>query len=163
MLRRLTKTPIKRRRERGLQLVETAIVMPVMILLLGSVAEFGRYFHMRSTMVRATMTGAVYMSDKPNTMAERLNASRMAACGQTADCNNATMLLYPGVTEANITTAVAGNVIIGQTVTVSTTGVTYQPVFGSRPVFSNGRVINPGSQWMSYPIRVQTSMRYAGS
>ncbi len=163
MLRRLTKTPIKRRRERGLQLVETAIAMPVMILLLGSVAEFGRYFHMRSTMLRATMTGAVYMSDKPNTASERLTASRMAACGQTAECTDSTRLLYPGVTDTNITVAVTGTVIAGQTVTVSTTNVVYQPVFGSKPVFVNGRVNNPGRQWLSYPINVRTAMRYAGS
>ena len=34
-----------RRDDRGLQLVEVALVIPIMLLLFGAVAEFGRYFY----------------------------------------------------------------------------------------------------------------------
>ena len=169
MLKRPTKTPSVRRRERGLQLVETAIVMPVLIMMLGGIAEFGRYFHMRSTMLRATMAGAIYMSDKQNTASEQLAASRMAACGQPTACT-AAQLLYPGVGELNMTVAITGNVITGQTVTVATANVIYQPVFYIiRPTYTTnarGQLVYAnlsGRSWLSRPINVNTAMRFAGS
>ena len=157
MLKRRKNQSVANRRERGLQLVEAAFVMPIMVVLLGSVAEFGRYFHMRSTMLRATMSGAVYMSDKSNTSSEQLAARRMAVCGQTTACS-AAQLLYPGVTDTNMTVAVTGDVITGQVVTVATSNVRYAPVFRlSRMAPSGSR------QWWNILITVQTRMRYSGS
>ena len=46
--------------ERGSQLVELAIALPVMIVLLGSVAEFGRFFYMYTTLTNAVRGGAPY-------------------------------------------------------------------------------------------------------
>ena len=145
-----------RRREYGLQLVEAAFVMPIMVMLLGGIAEFGRYFHMRSTMLRATMAGAVYMSDKTNSNTELLAAKRMAVCGQTTTCSS-TQLLYPGVTDTNMTVTISGNVIAGQYVTVATSNVRYAPVFRISQMTGNSR------QWWNIPITVQTKMRYFGS
>ena len=39
--------------ERGVQLVEVALVIPVMLLLFGAVAEFGRYFYEYTTAAKA--------------------------------------------------------------------------------------------------------------
>ena len=49
------------RDERGTQLVELAIVIPVAVLLLASVAEFGRFFYTYTTLSKATRAGARYL------------------------------------------------------------------------------------------------------
>ena len=41
-----------RRDDRGVQLVELAIVLPILLLLFAGVAEFGRYFYEYSTAAR---------------------------------------------------------------------------------------------------------------
>ncbi len=161
MLKRLTKTSVARR-ERGLQLVEAAFVMPIMILLLATVAEFGRYFHMRSTMLRATMTGAVYMSDKSSTNTELQYARRMALCGQTTAACSAAQLIYPGLSESNITVTVVAlppptTPPAQPTVKVATNNVIYAPVF------SLSKMTGKGNQWLNIPIKVNTVMRYSGS
>jgi Flp pilus assembly protein TadG len=166
MLKRRKQPLNQQRRQRGLQLVEAAFVMPIMIMLLGGIAEFGRYFHMRSTMLRATMAGAVYMSDKSNTNTEQLAARRMFACGQPTACTAPIPLLYPGVTDSNATVAVnatnatamlSGIVVEAQTLVVATNNVRYAPVFRLSSMTGSSNT------WWNIPIRVQTKMRYFGS
>ncbi|HLL77591.1 MAG TPA: TadE family protein [Pyrinomonadaceae bacterium] len=53
------------RDERGTQLVELAIVIPVAVLLLASVAEFGRFFYTYTTLSKATRAGARYLVSQP--------------------------------------------------------------------------------------------------
>ena len=42
----------------GTQIIEFAIAMPVMLMLLGSVAEFGRFFYTYTTLTSAVRAGA---------------------------------------------------------------------------------------------------------
>lgn len=44
--------------ERGTQILELAIALPVMLMLLGSVAEFGRFFYQYTTLTNAVRAGA---------------------------------------------------------------------------------------------------------
>jgi Flp pilus assembly protein TadG len=53
-----------RRDDRGLQLVEVALVIPIMLLLFGAVAEFGRYFYEYTTVAKAARVGARYLVSK---------------------------------------------------------------------------------------------------
>jgi len=53
-----------RRDDRGLQLVEVALVIPIMLLLFGAVAEFGRYFYEYTTAAKAARVGARYLVSK---------------------------------------------------------------------------------------------------
>jgi hypothetical protein len=49
------------RNDRGVQLVELAIALPVMMLLLASVAEFGRYFYEYTTLAKGSRTAIRYL------------------------------------------------------------------------------------------------------
>src|SRR5262249_59278853 len=51
-----------RRKEGGLELVETAIVIPVFFMLFGATAEFGRYFYEYTTLAKASRVGVRYLS-----------------------------------------------------------------------------------------------------
>ena len=53
-----------RRDDRGLQLVEVALVIPIMLMLFGAVAEFGRYFYEYTTVAKAARVGARYLVSK---------------------------------------------------------------------------------------------------
>ena len=53
------------RDERGTQLVELAIVMPILLLLLGATAEFGRFFHTYTTLLKGTRAAARYIVSQP--------------------------------------------------------------------------------------------------
>src|SRR5678815_3569376 len=53
-----------RREEQGVQLVELAIVLPIMLLLFAGLAEFGRYFYEYTTAAKAARAGARYLASK---------------------------------------------------------------------------------------------------
>ena len=53
-----------RRDDRGVQLVELAIVLPILLLLFAGVAEFGRYFYEYSTAAKSARLGARYLAEK---------------------------------------------------------------------------------------------------
>jgi len=54
-----------RRDDRGVQLVELALVMPVLILLFAAVAEFGRYYQSYTTLAKGTRVAARYLATAP--------------------------------------------------------------------------------------------------
>src|SRR5829696_913891 len=49
------------RNERGVQLVELAIVLPIFMILFAATAEFGRYFYEYTTLAKAARVGARYL------------------------------------------------------------------------------------------------------
>jgi Flp pilus assembly protein TadG len=51
-----------RRDERGVQLVELAIVIPLIALLLAAVAEFGRYFYEYTTLAKGARIATRYLA-----------------------------------------------------------------------------------------------------
>src|SRR6266516_4760385 len=64
LLRRLRRAAQLRgfaRNERGIQLVELAIVLPVLMLLFGATAEFGRFFYEYTTLAKASRVGTRYL------------------------------------------------------------------------------------------------------
>ena len=50
--------------ERGVQLLEVAIVIPILLVLFGAVAEFGRYFYEYTTAAKAARVGARFLANK---------------------------------------------------------------------------------------------------
>ena len=49
------------RNERGVQLAELAIVLPVLLVLFGATVEFGRYFYEYTTLAKAARIGSRYL------------------------------------------------------------------------------------------------------
>jgi len=62
MHKRLIQRILKLRRdERGVQLVELAIILPVVVVLFAATAEFGRYFYEYTTLAKASRVAVRYL------------------------------------------------------------------------------------------------------
>ncbi|HZH89506.1 MAG TPA: TadE/TadG family type IV pilus assembly protein [Pyrinomonadaceae bacterium] len=112
------------RDERGTQLVELAIVMPILLLLLGATAEFGRFFHTYTTLLKGTRAAARYIVSQPP--GEGTAAARnLVVYGNTT---GAGAPIAAGLTTANIkiTSKASGS---GATQTVEIQNFTYVPLF----------------------------------
>jgi Flp pilus assembly protein TadG len=114
------------RDERGTQLVELAIVMPLLLLLLGATAEFGRFFHTYSTLLKGTRAATRYLVSQPpgeGTVAAR----NLVVYGNTAGTGTP---IASGLTTANIKiTPQANGSGLTQTQTVEIQNFVYVPLF----------------------------------
>lgn len=153
-----TRNNFRQRHERGIQLIEVILVMPLLLLLIAATAEFGRYFYTYSALARATEVSARYLSgrllndDSPDFNITK--AINLAVCGQatTVACN-ANAAVVPGLSASNINWAKAGGTnLFPNTVTVSIVNYNYQSVFNL------GNWI--GGSWTSIAVTPSTTMRY---
>jgi TadE-like protein len=121
------------RRENGTQMVELAIVIPVMLIVLGGLAEFGRFFYTYTTLTNAVRGGARHASKW-----ER-NASWMnGSCAETEKfvvyggfgCSPSSPAILPGLTESNVVVQANGpSVNKIDSVTVKIVNYKYKPLF----------------------------------
>lgn len=139
--------------ERGVQLIEVAIVLPVLLVLLAATAEFGRYFYFYSTLSRATRTAVRHIATKPFTESSKTEAINLALCGVTTDCAAGTEILS-GLTATKFSvTSTGGSTYFPETVTVQVVNYSYAPLF-------NLGNFAEGVTWESIPINARTTMRY---
>ena len=98
------------RREEGIQIVELAIALPVMLMLMGSVAEFARFFYTYTTLTNAVRAGARHASkwernaswtfpETSNVVVygDFSNTSTACASGQIGPCP-----ILPGLSTSNV-------------------------------------------------------------
>ena len=140
------------RTERGAQLVELAIILPVFLLLIAAIAEFGSYFYTYMTLTKATRVAARHLSSQPFTDDEKTKAKNLAVCGSTTTCASGSAVLK-NFSTSNISVTYTGNATIPTTVTVQITGYTYTPVFDLSKLVG-------GAVWSNVAANPKTTMRY---
>jgi Flp pilus assembly protein TadG len=117
------------RQERGSQLVELALVLPVLLILMGTAAEFGRFYYTYSTLENAVRAGARHAAKWRVTEPwEFPETSNMVVYGDFSDQSKGPIL--PGLTTANVQITANGpsaNNI--DSVTVKIINYQYQPIF----------------------------------
>ena len=114
------------RDERGTQLVELAIVMPLLLVMLGATAEFGRFFYTYTTLLKGTRAAARYLVSQPPGMGT-VAARNLVVYGNTA---GAGAPITSGLTTAHVKiTASANGSGITQTQTIEIQNFTYVPLF----------------------------------
>jgi Flp pilus assembly protein TadG len=113
--------------ERGSQLAEIAIALPVMLVLFGAVAEFGRFFYTDLTLGKATRAGARYLSTKPLTVDEINNAKSLVICGDPTVNSICDKPVVVGLTPAMVKVTPASG--IPEIVTVEIQDYPYEPLF----------------------------------
>jgi Flp pilus assembly protein TadG len=142
-----------RRDERGIQLVELAIVLPVFILLFAATAEFARYFYEYTTLAKAARVGARYLITAAVNTTQDANAKNIVVYGNSAGTGNP---ILSGLSSSNVTITRTGGVatVLPQTVTVQITGFKHQPVFDL------GAITNTPTLSMNIDVKPSVTMRY---
>src|SRR5215216_7703518 len=83
-LRRILQLHRFGRDDRGLQLVEAAIVVPIFMVLFAATAEFGRYFYEYTTLAKAARVGARYLVTAKVDCNQGTLAKNLVVFGNTA-------------------------------------------------------------------------------
>ena len=141
--------------ETGGTLAELAILLPFLIVMVGAVAELGRYFQAYSTLSKSTRASARYLSRVAFDEQSETRAKNVAVCGKI-DCTGVNPVVA-GLTPTNINVVTefapggAGNPI---TVTVSIQNYTFQPLFNL------GALLGNNTFSLALPIRPSTTMYY---
>jgi Flp pilus assembly protein TadG len=154
-LRRLRRCCSLRRHvndERGIQLVELAIVVPIFLILFAATAEFGRYFYEYTTLAKASRAGARYLATSAVNTAEDTTAKNIVVYGNSAGTGSP---IVPGLTTAHIVITRQGGVPrLPQTVKVQITDFKHQPIFDL------GQLLNIPSLSTNVDVKPSVTMRY---
>lgn len=116
------------RRENGTHMVELAIVIPILLIMLGGLAEFGRFFYTYQRLTTAVRAGARHACKwERNASWTFPETSNMVVYG---DFGGSGSPILPGLSTANVSVTANGippNNI--DSVTVRIVGYTYTPIF----------------------------------
>ena len=136
------------RDEHGSQLVELAIVMPLVLLLLGATAEFGRFFYTYTTLLKGTRAASRYLISQPLGTMDAA-ARNLVVYGNTAGTGTP---IANGLTTANvkITPVKSGG---GATQTVEIQNYIYAPIFDL------GKLTKSSTLSLSVNVGAKSTMR----
>lgn len=159
-LRRLLHLRAFTRNEQGVQLVELAIVLPILLILFAATAEFGRYFYEYTTLAKAARIGTRYLVTAKVNCFEATQAKRLVVYGNTAGTGTP---LIDGLTTANVsvtpnnssTDVCSGSAPgVPETITVRIAGFKHQPLFNL------GGLMNNGTFSLNVDVKPSVTMRY---
>ena len=141
--------------ERGTSMIEFAIVLPIMLLLMASIAEFGRFFYTYTSLAKATRAGARYLSALPYSGNKYKDEARsLVLCGKTI-CAGGDAPTVKGLTLENVVVRhyPASAVTVPDKVTVAIEGYSFQTIFGIG-------ALTGGSVNLNIPVAPSTTMQY---
>jgi hypothetical protein len=151
------------RREEGTQMIELAIVLPVLLLLFAGATELGHMFHTYTTLSKATRSASRYLSTSKDiksadtdTAAGAENAAKnLVLCGNAEGCggDGQPAVIVHGLEADNITiTKPAGGIGEVEYVTVEITGYAYTPFVFNLSAMTGGS--------FDFTLSPSTTMRY---
>ena len=148
MLRRLRRLKAC---EAGTQLAELAIVLPVLLVLFGATAEFGRFFYTYNTLAKSTRAGARYLT--ASNKATDDEAKSLVVNGTTDDGGSP---ILSGLSAGNVNITREGPAGYPETVKVEITGYQYEPIFDLGKLMGD-------SFSLRVDVRPSTTMRYVNN
>lgn len=144
------------RNERGVQFVELAIVLPVLMLLFAGVAEFGRYFYEYTTLAKGSRTAVRYLATARANGLDDLAAKNLVVYGNL-EGTGSPILNGLAIGNVDITRrSVDGGLVtegIPDTVTIQIKN------FKHSSVFNLGKLMNT-STTLNVDIKPSVTMRY---
>jgi hypothetical protein len=143
------------RSERGTQLVEVAIVLPLLLVMFGAVAEFGRLFYTYQTLAKATRAGARYLTTEPASGTSDAEAANLVVYGNTAGTGDP---IIKGLSADHVGVSREGpNLALPERVSVSIDGFNYVPIFDL------GALVGSESLSLNVEVSPSTTMRMLGT
>jgi Flp pilus assembly protein TadG len=140
------------RDERGAQLIELAIVLPLFLVMFAATAEFGRFFYEYTTLAKAARAGTRYLITAPSSAKSDAEAKNIVVYGNPAGTGAP---IVSGVTTSNVVvTRVGGVPVLPTTVTVQVTGYKY------KPIFDVGKMLNITALSLNVDVKPSVTMRY---
>ncbi len=140
------------RDERGTQLIELAIVLPLFLMVFGAAAEYGRYFYEYTTLDKAARAGSRYLATAAVNGSEDAKARNIVVYGNAAGTGTP---VVKGLTTAHVViTRQGGAASVPQTVKVQIVGYKYQPVFDL------GKLIKVDTLSLNVDVKPSVTMRY---
>jgi Flp pilus assembly protein TadG len=137
--------------DRGVQLVELAIVIPIFVLLFAATAEFGRYFYEYTTLAKASRAGARYLATAAVNSTEDGIAKNLVVFGNTAGTGSP---ILSGMTTGNVNIVRTGDTAVPITVTIQIQDFEHQPIFDL------GALIKVPSLSLKVDVKPSATMRY---
>ena len=139
--------------ERGVQLLETAIVIPILLVLFGAVAEFGRYFYEYTTVAKAARVGARYLASKSVSTGNHVaEAKNLVVYGNIAGTGTPVL---PGLTAANVDVQyIGGTAGVPDLVKVSI--ISYQ----HQSIIDLGKMLNNNSLSTNVDVKPSVTMHF---
>lgn len=153
----MRKNPIKgilrfKRDERGVQLAEIAIVIPITLMLFASAAEFGRWFYEYTTLAKAARDGARYLSTAAITKPEEIDrAKKLVVYG---NINGTGEPILKGLSTSNIEVTKTGVPGVPTTVTVGITDYKF------KPIVDIGKILNKPKLSLAVDVKPSVTMQY---
>jgi Flp pilus assembly protein TadG len=140
------------RDERGTQLVELAIVLPVFLVLFAATAEFGRFFYEYTTLAKATRAATRFLISASGDAKSDATAKNIVVYGNPDGTGTP---LISGLTTSNVVITRTGGVpVLPKTVTISISGYKYQPIFDV------GKMLNVTALSLNVDVKPSVTMRY---
>jgi Flp pilus assembly protein TadG len=142
------------RREDGTQMIEFAIVFPVLLLLFAGTAELGRLFYTYTTLAKATRGGARYLSLATDVNLSTNAGKNIVMCGNAAGCGGAGQpaVIVPNLQANNIVVTPPVNGVGAKYVTVEIVNYPYQPLVFDLNAMTGGN--------FNLTLTPSTTMRY---
>jgi Flp pilus assembly protein TadG len=150
-----------RRDEQGVQLVEIAIVIPILLMLFAAVGEFGRYFYEYTTLAKAARVGVRLMSTKTLKVTLTkdwiLDTKKLVVYGNTAGTGTPIMT---GLTVDNVDVQFAGGTYSAPRTGVPTTVTISIINYKHQPVFDLGKLTNISGLSTNVDVKPSVTMHY---
>ena len=145
------------RNERGVQLVELAIVLPIFMILFAATAEFGRYFYEYTTLAKAARVGARYLVTAKVDCAQAGVARNLIVYGNTGGTGSP---ILPDLKTTDVSISPNDLACSGtpQGVPAAVT-VTFSG-FKHKSLFNLGGLVNNAGLSMDIDVKPSVTMRY---
>lgn len=117
-------------RQRGVALIEFALILPMVLILTMMTTEIGRAYHRYNTLAKSVREAARYLSVRAQGV-DVAKAKNIIVYGNSAGTGQA---VIPGLSLSNVPNPVwgkTGSYPVLNTVTVSVTGYTFVPMVGN--------------------------------
>ncbi len=146
-----------KRDERGVQLVELAVMLPILLLLFAAIAEFGRFYYEYTTLAKGARAGVRFLATARTNGLDDLAAKNLVVYGNEGGTGSP-IISGLKTTDVIITRLNnAGNPQVGGTPkTVGVQITTYKYT----PIFNLGKLVNNTSLSLNVEVKPSVTMRY---